>query len=270
MGAVGNDDHAPLLALPAGAVIGPGHQHPGQLAMRPGRGLETDRREPADFAQQLGEEPLELEAALAERGGIVRMGAGEARQAGRPFVQLGVVLHRARAERVEVDVDRVVQPAQAVEVADELELADLRQAGRLASAGRLGNGRLARRGRLGGGGWGREADRPSPGARTLEDGGLDHLQRLPRGRRVERGAASGGVGRGDRLDGAHGVDSRAPTRRETSSSVVSSVAARSSVSGRRGTRSRGRRRRRSPAPRGRRAVGPRRAGGRRPRSGRAR
>ena len=48
-------------------------------------------------------------------------------QAGEPFVPLRVVLHRARAERIEVRVDRHVPRRQVDEVADQVDLADLRQ-----------------------------------------------------------------------------------------------------------------------------------------------
>ena len=109
-----------------------------------------------------------------------------------------------------------------------VELADLRQARRLAIGG-AGDRWLA-----GGRGAGelrrcREADRAATGARPLEEGRLDDPQRLPAVRGVERAPrpeASVAV----RLDGAH-ARSRPSTRRAMSSSVVSSVAARSSVSG---------------------------------------
>ena len=150
VGAVGDDHDVPLFALSARMVVGACHEHAGQLPVGTGSGLEADRGEAADLAQELRQQPLELEAALAHRHRVERVGTGQARQAGGPLVQLGVVLHGARAEGIEADVDGVVQPAQPVEVADQVELADLRQPRRLHAASILGNRWLAGGRRLGG------------------------------------------------------------------------------------------------------------------------
>ena len=56
-----------------------------------------------------------------------RMERREAGQACGPLVDLGVVLHRARAERVEPRVDRVVELREVDVVADDLGLVELRQ-----------------------------------------------------------------------------------------------------------------------------------------------
>ena len=56
-----------LLALAGGPMVGACHEQPGQLAVGPGRRLEADRGEAADLAQQLGEQPLQLQAALRQR-----------------------------------------------------------------------------------------------------------------------------------------------------------------------------------------------------------
>jgi hypothetical protein len=90
-------------------VVRARHEHPGELAVRPGGRLEAERREAADLLQQVGEEPHELQASLRDRLGIERMGLGEPWQAGGPFVHLRVVLHRARPERIEVQVNRLVE-----------------------------------------------------------------------------------------------------------------------------------------------------------------
>ena len=52
---------------------------------------------------------------------------GQARQGRQPLVPLGVVLHRARAERIEVRVDRHVERRQIRVVPDDVELAQLGQ-----------------------------------------------------------------------------------------------------------------------------------------------
>ena len=65
---------------------------------------------------------------------------------GQPLVPLGVVLHRARAERIEVRVDRHVQRRQVREVPHHLELAQLGQRRRRARPGaRRGAARRAAR-----------------------------------------------------------------------------------------------------------------------------
>ena len=70
--------------------------------------------------------------------GLVRMQIGEARHAGEPLVPLRVVLHRARAERIEVRVDGHVERRQIGEVPHDLRLGQLGQ-------GRGRGGQRARR-----------------------------------------------------------------------------------------------------------------------------
>ena len=74
-------------------------QHAGQLAVRAGRGLQRDVRQAGDLAQGVLQAPHELERALGLARILEGMQAGVAGQGGHPFVQLGVVLHRARPER---------------------------------------------------------------------------------------------------------------------------------------------------------------------------
>ncbi len=103
----------------------------------------------AAHAADLGEHPLELpqqlERALRQRVGRERVQRREARQARRPLVDLGVVLHGARAERVEAAVDRVVEVRQVDEVADDLRLVELRQRQGLRPAMAARDARPARR-----------------------------------------------------------------------------------------------------------------------------
>ena len=70
---------------------------------------------------------------------LIGMQVEQARQRGQPLVPLGVVLHRARAERIEVRVDRHVQRREVREVPHHVQLGQLRQrrrrVGRCASAG---------------------------------------------------------------------------------------------------------------------------------------
>ena len=116
----------------------------GQLALRPGRRLQRDGRQPGDLREVL----LQLVEQLAARPAALpsswqRMQVGEARQRREPLVPLRVVLHRARAERIEVGVDRSCA-SRAVEVAHDLQLGDLRQRRRLASRRRRSGSRPSR------------------------------------------------------------------------------------------------------------------------------
>ena len=70
----------------------------------------------------------------AMRIGRERMERGEGGYSGGPLVDLGVVLHGARAERIEARVDRVVELREVDEVADDLGLVQLGQADRLGAA----------------------------------------------------------------------------------------------------------------------------------------
>ena len=73
---------------------------------------------------------------------LVRMGSGKAGQPGSRLVNLGVVLHRARAKRIITDVDRPIELAQAHIVPHQRELVDLRQVKLLAKHGSRGQLRL--------------------------------------------------------------------------------------------------------------------------------
>jgi hypothetical protein len=115
------------LGVAAVQVVLAHDQHAGQLAVRAGRGLQGDGSEAAD----LGQIDLQLEQELHRTLGHLRIlqgvQVGEAGQAGRLLVDLGVVLHGARPQRVEGGVDGHVLLAQAHEVAHHVELAQLRQ-----------------------------------------------------------------------------------------------------------------------------------------------
>ena len=218
-----------LLGLAMVAVIGAGHEHPGQLAVGARRRLQRDRIEPADLPEQLGEQPHQLERALRQGLRVERMRLGQPGQPRRPLVDLRVVLHRARPERIEVQVDRLVEVRQPVVVAQQLELAHLRQAWRVLPKDRCRQLRLPGRALARDVRRPREADRPPLRTGSVEDERLHDRELLAGGRAGEGGAATGGVG-ARRIGDAHRVASSASTRRAMSSSVVSSVVAISTVS----------------------------------------
>jgi hypothetical protein len=130
-----------------------------------GGGLEADRGEAGDLGQHLLQLAHQLERALGVRLGLVGVELGEAGEAGDRLVDLRVVLHRAGAERVDVDVDRVVLLAEAREVPDHVDLAHLGPVEPVA----LELGREGRLGHVRGG----EADPAALGLAQLEDQRLD-------------------------------------------------------------------------------------------------
>ena len=95
-------------------------------------------REARDLAQRLLELPHQLQRALGALGRLRRVQARVAGQRGDALVQLRVVLHRARAERVEAGVEVEVALREPVVVADDLRLGDLGQLRRLGAAEVLG------------------------------------------------------------------------------------------------------------------------------------
>src|SRR5690606_15456703 len=106
-------------------VVGVDDEAAGELAVRASGRLERDGLEAGDLREHLLQLVYQLERALRSLFRLVRMKAGEAGIAGDFLVDLRVVLHGARPERIHVDVDRVVLLTQAREVADDIDLADL-------------------------------------------------------------------------------------------------------------------------------------------------
>ena len=107
-------------------------QQAGQFAVRAGAGLKRHVRQPADLGQRALQVPHQLERALGVLVVLQRVQAREAGQRRHALVQLGVVLHRARAQRVEARVEVEVLLREVVVVAHDLGLGDLGQLGRLA------------------------------------------------------------------------------------------------------------------------------------------
>ena len=129
---VGRDDRVALLAA-IGEVRA--HEHePGQLALRSCGRLERHRREPRDLREDLLQPPHELERALRGLVLLVRVQVAETREPGQPLVHARVVLHRARAERVEARVHAERAVGERREMADELGLGDLGQTRRMRPA----------------------------------------------------------------------------------------------------------------------------------------
>ena len=130
-GVRGEDLRALLAAV---LVVGAGEQHAGELAVRAGGRLQRDVRQAGDLAQRALQLVHQLQRALGALGVLQRVQARVAGQRRDALVQLRVVLHRARAERVEAGVEVEVALREPVVVADDLRLGDLRQLRRLGAA----------------------------------------------------------------------------------------------------------------------------------------
>ena len=131
---VRDDDLPPLLVLAAVREVR-AHQHQArQLTLRACRRLQRHGVEPADLGEDLLQAPHQLERTLGRVLLLQRMEVREPRQSRDDLVDARVVLHRARAERIEAGVDAEVPRRQLGEVANELRLGDLGQARRLGAA----------------------------------------------------------------------------------------------------------------------------------------
>src|SRR6185437_16384817 len=108
-------------------VISAGQKDSGELAMSAGRGLERDRLHAGDFKQAILQQLDNFERSLRKRFGLIRMSLGNAFEARDKFVHARVVLHRATAQRIHTEIDRVIPGGEAREVANDLNLAQLGQ-----------------------------------------------------------------------------------------------------------------------------------------------
>ena len=99
-----------------------------EFAMRAGLGREGDRRHAGEGLQPVRETVDQRPGALNRLLRLERMDVAEAGKARDLLVEAWVVLHRARTEREEAGVDRIVLLAEADEVADDFGFRQLRQA----------------------------------------------------------------------------------------------------------------------------------------------
>ena len=132
---VGNNDLLARVAL--GLVIGAGEQNPGELALRPGRWLQCNRVHAGDLDQAVRQQLHDPQRALRERFGLVRMRLCQALKSCHRLIDAGVVLHRARAQRIHPQIDRIVPRRQASEVADDLNLAQLGHGAKIVGANHI-------------------------------------------------------------------------------------------------------------------------------------
>ncbi len=103
----------------AGAVIGADHRHAGEFALGARHGGEAHALHAGDLLEHLLQLVHAREEAL--RLGRERMAREELRQHRIGVARLGVVLHGARAQRIEMRVDGEVELRQAREMAHHLQ-----------------------------------------------------------------------------------------------------------------------------------------------------
>ena len=111
MGSVGNDDFFARIA--ALAQTGANQHQAGELALCARGRLQAHVLHAAHFGKHLLELEEQRQRALQMLGRRHWMKLGEAGQTRHDFVDLGIVLHRARAQRVELALDGEVALRQA-------------------------------------------------------------------------------------------------------------------------------------------------------------
>jgi len=108
MGAVGDYDHL-AVAFPPVLMVGLDNVEAGQLSMGAGGGLQRNLVNPTDLAEILIQLIHHLKGALAQLLRLIGMDIGKPRQPDDLFIDLGIILHGAGPQRVEVNVNPVVQ-----------------------------------------------------------------------------------------------------------------------------------------------------------------
>ncbi len=220
IGAVGRDGREDAAAdIAPRRVRRPHGQDPAELALGAGLGAERDGRHAGQGHQPIRQFAHQLDGALNCGDRLQRMEVGEAREPRQLLVQARVVLHRARAQRIERQVDGVILLRQPHVVAQGLRLRQPRQGhGRIADQGAEVRGVEIGR---------RHVDAGLLPASQLEDQRL-FLEQGMTGCRSRSRLRPGGAADGHRVHASTLV--RAPASAWMSSGVVSSVAAISRMS----------------------------------------
>ncbi len=231
VGAVGGGGDQHALAGVALGLVGPADgQQAAELAVGAGLGRQGHRRHASERLQPMGQLVHQRQGALDGGLGLQGVQVRKARQAGHLLVQARVVLHRARAEGIEGQVDGVVLLAQPHIVTQGFGLGETRQPDRLdadqvAKIGDVADGL-------------RQIDAGLRPAAQFEDQRLVLQQAAAAhqgGGHARLAGLVGGGGLGRTADGLHGHDItrvRAAVRASISAGVVVSVAASSSTSSR--------------------------------------
>ena len=104
--------------------VGANQQQAGQFALRARRGLQRAGIHAGNFDEAIQQQLQNFQAALREFLRLVGMLGGDAVQARDEFVHARIVFHRAGAERIHAEIDRVVPRREPREVADHFDFAD--------------------------------------------------------------------------------------------------------------------------------------------------
>ena len=130
VGGIRDDDLCPA-HVAACEVVRLDEQQACEFAVRTCCGLERERVHTGHFAKQLSRFIQQFQRALRRLLRLKRMEPCKARQRRKGFIDLGVVLHRAGAQRIEAVVHAVDAMRQRGIVPDEFIFAHLRQVQRL-------------------------------------------------------------------------------------------------------------------------------------------
>ncbi len=90
-----------------------------------GGGLQSNRIHAGNFEQAVTERLDDAQRALGNLFRLVRMTIGQSFQACHHFIYARVVLHRARAQGIHAQVDRIVPGGEPREVADDFDFTHL-------------------------------------------------------------------------------------------------------------------------------------------------
>ena len=126
VGAVGDGDFR-AAGFAVGQVVGPDHEHAAQFAVGPGQRGQSHRRQSGYLAQETLKLVQQFQRALGLFGRLHGVNAGESRLERHFIVDLGVVLHGATAQGIEMGVYGKIQLAQAGEILDHFRLRNLGQ-----------------------------------------------------------------------------------------------------------------------------------------------
>ena len=140
VGRIGDDDV--FAGIPPRFEAFADRHQPGHLALRTRRRLKADRRHPGDLGERLFKILEQSQIPLRQfirQVGVSRTEPFEPRD---PLVQLRIVLHRTRAERIHPEVDGVVPGRDPGEMANDVDFADFRQAGKVILPPILGREKL--------------------------------------------------------------------------------------------------------------------------------
>src|SRR5579871_4492065 len=121
MGRVGNKNGVPLLPLPARLMISLYEHQAGHFAMRSRYRLKADLIESGNLFENVLNTGQHFDRARDRPVRLHRMDEREPWESSRPLVDLRVVFHRARAQRIETSLDAVVDVTEIREVAKKIE-----------------------------------------------------------------------------------------------------------------------------------------------------